>query len=330
MGIDLGTASVLVYVKGQGIVLMEPSVVAIEKDTKTVVAIGAEAKRMLGKTPTNIVAVRPLRNGVIADFEVTEKMIRYFIKKVHNRKSLLHPRVVIGVPSGITEVERRAVRESAIQAGAREVHLIEEPLAAAIGAGLPIQEPQGNMIVDIGGGTTEVAVLSLGGMVISRSLDVAGDEMDEAIVQYFRKKYNLLIGENTAEEVKIKIGSVYPMEEETSLEVKGRDQVTGLPKIIKISSEEIREALLEPMKSIIELIKSTLEETPAELSADLVDKGIVLAGGGSLLRGMCELISKETHLPVRLANDPLTCVVYGTGKYLEELDNIRKARKSLV
>jgi rod shape-determining protein MreB len=234
------------------------------------------------------------------------------------------------VPSGITEVERRAVRESAIQAGAREVHLIEEPLAAAIGAGLPIQEPQGNMIVDIGGGTTEVAVLSLGGMVISRSLDVAGDEMDEAIVQYFRKKYNLLIGENTAEEVKIKIGSVYPMEEETSLEVKGRDQVTGLPKIIKISSEEIREALLEPMKSIIELIKSTLEETPAELSADLVDKGIVLAGGGSLLRGMCELISKETHLPVRLANDPLTCVVYGTGKYLEELDNIRKARKSLV
>jgi len=330
MGIDLGTASVLVYVKGQGIVLMEPSVVAIEKDTKTVVAIGAEAKRMLGKTPTNIVAVRPLRNGVIADFEVTEKMIRYFIKKVHNRKSLLHPRVVIGVPSGITEVERRAVRESAIQAGAREVHLIEEPLAAAIGAGLPIQEPQGNMIVDIGGGTTEVAVLSLGGMVISKSLDVAGDEMDEAIVQHFRKKYNLLIGENTAEEVKIKIGSVYPIEEETSIEVKGRDQVTGLPKTIKISSEEVRQALLEPMKSIIELIKSTLEETPAELSADLVDRGIVLAGGGSLLRGICELISKETHLPVRLANDPITCVVYGTGKYLEELDNIRKARKSLV
>ncbi len=330
MGIDLGTATVLVYVKGQGIILMEPSVVAIEKDTKTVVAIGAEAKKMLGKTPANIVAVRPLRNGVIADFEVTEKMIKYFIKKVHNRKSLLHPRIVIGIPSGVTEVEKRAVRESAIQAGAREVYLIEEPLAAAIGAGLPIQEPQGNMIVDIGGGTTEVAVLSLGGMVISKSLDVAGDEMDEAIVQYFRKKYNLLIGENTAEEVKIKIGSVYPLEEELSLEVKGRDQVTGLPKTIKITSEEVRQALLEPMKSILELIKSTLEETPAELSADLVDRGIVLAGGGSLIRGICELISKETELPVRLANDPLTCVVYGTGKYLEELDNIKKARKSLV
>ncbi len=257
-------------------------------------------------------------------------MIKYFIKKVHNRKSLLHPRIVIGIPSGVTEVEKRAVRESAIQAGAREVYLIEEPLAAAIGAGLPIQEPQGNMIVDIGGGTTEVAVLSLGGMVISKSLDVAGDEMDEAIVQYFRKKYNLLIGENTAEEVKIKIGSVYPLEEELSLEVKGRDQVTGLPKTIKITSEEVRQALLEPMKSILELIKSTLEETPAELSADLVDRGIVLAGGGSLIRGICELISKETELPVRLANDPLTCVVYGTGKYLEELDNIKKARKSLV
>lgn len=307
MGIDLGTASVLVYVKGQGIVLREPSVVAIEKDTKRILAIGAEAKRMLGKTPANIVAVRPLRNGVIADFEVTERMIRYFIKKVHNRRSLLHPRVVIGVPSGITEVERRAVRESAEQAGAREVHLIEEPMAAAIGASIPIQEPEGNMIVDIGGGTTEVAVISLGGMVVSRSIDVAGDEMDEAIVQYFRRKYNLLIGENTAEEVKIKIGSVFPLPEETSLEVKGRDQVTGLPKTISITSEEVRSALSEPIKAIIEVIKNTLEETPAELSADLVDRGIVLAGGGSLLRGFSELLSQETELPVNLAEDPLTC-----------------------
>ncbi|OGS25191.1 MAG: rod shape-determining protein, partial [Elusimicrobia bacterium RIFOXYB2_FULL_50_12] len=328
MGIDLGTASVLVYVKGQGIVLREPSVVAIERDTKNVLAIGAEAKRMLGKTPANIIAVRPLRNGVIADFEVTEQMIRYFIKKVHNRRSLLHPRIVIGVPSGITEVERRAVRESAEQAGAREVYLIEEPMAAAIGANIPIQEPEGNMIVDIGGGTTEVAVISLGGMVVSKSIDVAGDEMDEAIVQYFRRKYNLLIGENTAEDVKIKIGSVFPLPEETSIEVKGRDQVTGLPKTISITSEEVRSALAEPTKAIIEVIKNTLEETPAELSADLVDRGIVLAGGGSLLRGFAELLSQETELPVNLAEDPLTCVVRGTGKYLEELDNLRHGKKS--
>lgn len=330
MGIDLGTASVLVYVKGQGIVLREPSVVAIEKDTKKVLAIGAEAKRMLGKTPASIVAVRPLRNGVIADFEVTEQMIRYFIKKVHNRRSLLHPRIVIGVPSGITEVERRAVRESAQQAGAREVHLIEEPMAAAIGANIPIQEPEGNMIVDIGGGTTEVAVISLGGMVVSKSIDVAGDEMDEAIVQYFRRKYNLLIGENTAEDVKIKIGSVYPLPEETSMEVKGRDQVTGLPKTITITSEEIRSALSEPVKGIIEVIKNTLEETPAELAADLVDRGIVTAGGGSLLRGFADLLSKETELPVNQAEDPLTCVARGTGKFLEELDNLRYSKKSII
>ncbi len=330
MGIDLGTASVLVYVKGQGIVLREPSVVAIERDTKRVLSIGADAKRMLGKTPANIIAVRPLRNGVIADFEVTERMIRYFIKKVHNRRSLLHPRVVIGVPSGITEVERRAVRESAEQAGAREVHLIEEPMAAAIGANIPIQEPEGNMIVDIGGGTTEVAIISLGGMVVSKSVDVAGDEMDEAIVQYFRRKYNLLIGENTAEEVKIKIGSVFPLPEETSLEVKGRDQVTGLPKTISITSEEVRSALSEPVKAIIEVIKNTLEETPAELSADLVDRGIVLAGGGSLLRGFPDLLSQETELPVNLAEDPLTCVVRGTGKYLEELDNLRASKKRRI
>jgi rod shape-determining protein MreB and related proteins len=330
MGIDLGTATVLVYVKDQGIVLSEPSVVAIERETKEVVAIGVEAKRMLGKTPANIIAIRPLRNGVIADFAIAEKMIRYFIKKVHNRRSLLHPRIVIGVPSGITEVERRAVRESSMQAGAREVYLIDEPLAAAIGANLPIQEAQGNMIVDIGGGTTEVAVLSLGGMVLSKSLDVAGDEMDEAITQFFRKKYNLSIGENTAEEVKIKIGSVFPLVEELSLEVKGRDQLIGLPKTITVSSEEIRQALIEPMKLIIDLVKSALEETPAELSADLVDKGIVLAGGGALMRGLPELLSQETELPVRIAESPITCVARGTGKYLEELDNLKRVRKRLV
>jgi len=330
IGIDLGTASVLVYVKGQGIVLREPSVVAIEKNTRDVVAIGAEAKRMIGKTPSNIVAVKPLCDGVIADFDVTEKMIRYFIKKVHNRGSLLHPRIVIGIPSGITEVERRAVRESATQAGAREVYLIEEPIAAAIGANIPIQEPTGNMIVDIGGGTTEVAVLSLGDTVVSKSIDIAGDEMTDAIVQYFRRKYNLLVGENTAEMTKIKIGSAYPTGEEQTMEVKGRDQVTGLPKIINVTSEEIRQAITEPVKAIIEVIKSTLEETPAELSADLVDRGIVLAGGGSLLRGLTELISHETELPVFLADDPITCVVRGAGKYLEELDNLKRIRKSLI
>jgi rod shape-determining protein MreB and related proteins len=330
MGIDLGTANTLVYVKGQGIVLREPSVVAIERDSRRPLAFGLEAKRMLGKTPANIYAVRPLRNGVIADFEVTQEMIKYFIRKVHNRRSLLHPRVVIGIPSGITEVEKRAVRESAEQAGAREVYLIEEPMAAAIGAEMPISEPSGNLIVDIGGGTTEVAVISLGGMVVSKSLDVAGDEMDEAIVQYFRRKYNLLIGETTAEDVKIKIGSVFPLAEEQTLEVKGRDQVTGLPKTITITSEEVRQALSEPLKLIVEIVKSTLEETPAELSADLVDRGIVLAGGGSLLRGFPELLSQETELPVTRAADPLTCVAMGCGRYLEELDNIKRDRRSLL
>jgi rod shape-determining protein MreB and related proteins len=324
MGIDLGTANTLVYVKGQGIVLREPSVVAIDRDTRRPLAFGIEAKKMLGRTPANIYAVRPLRNGVIADFEVTQEMIKYFIRKVHNRRSLLHPRVVIGIPSGITEVEKRAVKESAEQAGAREVFLIEEPRAAAIGAEMPISEPSGNMIVDIGGGTTEVAVISLGGMVVSKSLDVAGDELDEAIVQYFRRKYNLLVGETTAEEVKIKIGSVFPLPEEQTIEVKGRDQVTGLPKTITITSEEARQALSEPVKLIIEVIKSALEETPAELSADLVDRGIVLAGGGSLLRGLPELLSQETELPVTRAADPLTCVALGCGRFLEELDNIRR------
>ncbi|MDR0977635.1 MAG: rod shape-determining protein [Endomicrobium sp.] len=330
MGIDLGTASVLVYIKGKNIVLREPSVVAMDRDTKRVLSIGIEAKKMLGKTPANIIAVRPLKNGVIADFDATEKMIRYFIKKVHNKKALLYPRVVIGVPSGITEVERRAVKESAEQAGAREVHLIDEPMAAAIGAGIPIQDPEGSMIVDIGGGTTEVAVVSLGGMVVAKSLEVAGDKMDEAIVQYFRRKYNLSIGENTAESVKIKIGSVFALEQELTMDVKGRDLLTGLPKTVSICSEEVRTALADPIKKIVETVKSVLEETPPELSADLVDRGIILSGGGSLVRGLSELISQETELPVNLADDPLTCVARGTGAYLEELDNIKKSKRRIL
>lgn len=327
MGIDLGTASVLVFIKGQDIVLREPSVVAMERDTKRVLSIGIEAKKMLGKTPSNIIAIRPLRNGVIADFEATEKMIRFFIKKVHNKRTLLHPRVVIGVPSGITEVERRAVRESAEQAGAREVYLIDEPMAAAIGAGIQIQEPQGNMIVDIGGGTTEVAVIALGGMVVAKSLEIAGDKMDEAVVQYFRKKYNLTIGENTAEAVKIKIGSVFSSGEKITMEVKGRGLLTGLPQIISVTSDEIRTALADPVRKIVEIVKDVLEETPPELAADLVDSGITLSGGGSLVRGLPELLAQETKLPVSCANDPLTCVVKGTGAYLEELDNIKKLKR---
>jgi rod shape-determining protein MreB len=326
MGIDLGTANTLVYVKNHGIVLREPSVVAIHRDTREVLAIGAEAKRMLGRTPANIIAVRPLKNGVIADFEVTQEMIKYFIRKVHNRRSLLHPRIVIGIPSGITEVERRAVQESAEQAGAREVYLIEEPMAAAIGADLAISEPKANMIIDIGGGTTEVAVISLGGMVVCKSIDVAGDEMDEAVMQYFRRKYNLLIGETTSEDVKIQIGSVFPLKEEKTMDVKGRDQSTGLPKSVTISSEEVRQALMEPVQLILEVIKNTLEETPAELSADLVERGMVLAGGGSLLRGLPELLRQETELPVARSADPLSCVAIGTGKFLEELDHLAKRR----
>ncbi len=329
MGIDLGTATTLVYVKGQGIVLREPSVVAYNRDTQEIEAIGEEAKKMVGKTPASIEAIRPLRNGVIADFDITEKMIRYFIKKVHNRKTLLHPRIVIGIPSGITEVERRAVREAAEQAGAREVHLIEEPMAAAIGAEMPVHEPTGNMIVDIGGGTTEAAVISLGGMVVSDSIQIAGDEFDEAIVSFFKKHHNLAIGYRTAENIKIAIGSVFPLHKEETLDVKGLDLAHGLPRTINVSSKDIREAILEPMKSIVEMVKGVLEITPAELAAELVDRGIVLAGGSSLMRGMTDLLSKETHLPVYLAQDPNTCVVLGTGKYLEELENIKKARKRL-
>ncbi len=329
LGIDLGTASVLVWAKGQGVVLTEPSVVAIDKETKNVLAIGKEAKRMLGRTPANIVAVRPLRDGVIADYESTQKMIKYFIQKANKSIKILHPKVVVGVPSGITDVQKDAVKRAAEQAGAREVYIIEEPMAAAIGAGIQTHEPEGNMIVDIGGGTTDVAVISLGGMVVCKAINVAGDKMDEAIVQYFKKKYNLLIGDTTAEKVKIEIGSVFPMEEELNMEVKGRDQVTGLPKIITVTSDEIRTALSEPIKSIVEIIKDTLAETPAELSADLVDRGIVLAGGGALLRGLPELLKQETELPINIADDPLNCVVNGTGIYLEEIENIKNAQKKI-
>lgn len=323
IGMDLGTANTLVYLKGKGIVLREPSVVAIDKNTRKVLAVGNEAKQMIGKTPNSIVAVRPLRNGVIADFEVTHQMIKYFIQKVNTKKGLLRPRIVIGIPSGITEVEKRAVHESAQQAGAREVYLIEEPMAAAIGAELPISEPSASMICDIGGGTSEIAIISLGGIVVAKSTDIAGDEMDEVIIQYFRRKYNLVIGESTAEEVKIKIGSVFPLKEEMTMEVKGRDQSRGLPKTVNVTSDEIRQALMEPVNLIIDSIKQVLEETPPELSADLVDKGMVLAGGGSLLRGFCELIRQETELPVHRTADPLSCVALGCGKYLEILDKVK-------
>jgi len=320
MGMDLGTANCLIYVKDKGIVLCEPSVVALDKETGEVKAVGKEAKQMLGRTPANIVAERPMKNGVIASFGVTQKMIRHFIRKVHNnRKSLLRPRIVIGIPSSTTEVQRRAVEDAAKQAGAREVILIEEPMASAMGAGLDITEPHANMIVDIGGGTTEVAVISLGGMVVANSIDIAGDEITDCIMQYFRKKYSLIIGETTAEEVKIQIGSVYSLEEEMSMEVKGRDQTQGLPRTMTVTSDEIRQAILEPVRSIVDLVKRTLEETPPELAADLVDRGLVVAGGGSMLRGIEELIHKETDIPVRRAADPLTCVALGTGKCLEFL-----------
>ncbi|MDD4894031.1 MAG: rod shape-determining protein [Candidatus Omnitrophica bacterium] len=324
MGIDLGTATTLVYVKGEGVVLCEPSVVAIERGTSHVLAVGEEAKRMLGRTPGNIIAIRPMKDGVIADFEITEAMLRYFIKKVHHRRVLVRPRIVIAIPSGITEVEKRAVKDSAERAGAREVFLIEEPIAAAIGVGLPIQEPIGNMVIDIGGGTTEIAVISLAGVVFSKSIRIGGDEMDDAIIEYLKKTYNLMIGERTAEEIKIKIGSGYPLEEEMSLEVKGRDLVAGLPKAVTITSEEVREALQEPLRAIVEMAKISLERTPPELAADLIEHGIVMAGGGSLLRGMDKLISEETGLPVHIADDPLTAVAVGTGKVLDEIRYLKK------
>ena len=324
MGIDLGTANTLVYVKGQGIVLCEPSVVAIQKGTSKVLAVGEEAKRMLGRTPGNIVAVRPMRDGVIADFEITESMVRYFIKRIHNRRVFVRPRIVIGIPSGITEVEKMAVRDSAERAGAREVYMVEEPMAAAIGVGLPIVEPGGNMIIDIGGGTTEMAVISLAGIVFSKSIRIGGDEMDQAVTEYLKKTYNLMIGERTAEEIKIKVGSAYPIDEELKMEVRGRDLVAGLPKMITVTSEEIREALAEPIRQIVEAARLTLERTPPELSADLIERGIVLAGGGALLRGLDKLLSEETGLPVHIADDPLTAVVIGTGKVLNELKYLKR------
>jgi rod shape-determining protein MreB len=327
LAIDLGTANTLIYVKGKGIVASEPSVVAVQNDGrggKRVLAVGKEAKQMLGRTPGSIVAIRPMKDGVIADFEVTEAMLRYFIRKVHNRRTLVKPRIIICVPFGITEVEKRAVKESAESAGAREVYLIEEPMAAAIGAGLPITEPSGNMIVDIGGGTTEVAVISLAGIVYSKSVRIGGDKMDEAIVQYMKRTYNLLIGERTAETIKMNLGSAYPGEEKATMEVKGRDLVAGVPKTITISDDEIREALAEPINAIVEAVKIALERTPPELAADIVDKGIVLAGGGALLRNLDVLLREETGLPVIVAEDPLSCVVLGSGKALDELDLLKK------
>ncbi len=324
MGIDLGTATTLVFVKGEGVVLCEPSVVAIERGTSHVLAVGEEAKRMLGRTPGNIIAIRPMKDGVISDFEITEAMLRYFIKKVHHRKVLVRPRIVIAIPSGITEVEKRAVKDSAERAGARDVFLIEEPIAAAIGVGLPIQEPIGNMIIDVGGGTTEIAVISLCGTVFSKSIRIGGDEMNEAIIEYLKKTYNLMIGERSSEEIKIKIGSAYPLEEEMSMEVKGRDLVAGLPKTVTITSEEIRESLQEPLRAILEVIKISLERTPPELAADLIDHGIVMAGGGSLLRGLDKLISEETGLPVHITDDPVTAVANGTGVVLSEIQYLKK------
>jgi rod shape-determining protein MreB and related proteins len=324
MGIDLGTASTLVFVKGRGIVLNEPSVVAIQKGTNRVLAVGEEAKNMLGRTPGSIVAIRPLKDGVIADFEITESMLRYFIRKVHNRKALIRPRIVVAIPSGITEVEKRAVKDSAEHAGAREVYLIEEPMAAAIGVGLPVQEAAGNMIVDIGGGTSEVAIISLAGIVFSRSVRVGGDELDEAIIQYLKRTYNLLIGPRMAEMIKINIGSTYPLEEELTMEVKGRDLVAGLPKTMTVNSEEIRDAMAEPISTVIEAVRISLERCPPELSADLVDRGMVLAGGGAMLRGLDKLLSEETGLPVNIADEPIESVVLGTGKVLQELRFLKR------
>ena len=325
LAIDLGTANTLVFVRGEGIVMNEPSFVAIHLADHSVLAVGHEAKAMLGRTPGNITAIRPLKHGVIADFDVTEKMLHYFITRGHRRRTLVRPRIVIGVPSGITQVEKRAVRDSAAQAGAREVYLIEQPTAAAIGAGLPIEEPGGHMIVDVGGGTTEVAVISLAGIVYSQSVRIAGDEMDEAIAQYFRKRYNLLVGERRAEELKIKLGSAYPPGgERLTMEVKGRDLIDGIPKTIAVTDEEIREALREPVMTIVGAVRTCLERTPPELAADIVDKGIVLTGGGALLRGLDQLLHQETGLPITVADDPLSCVALGTGKVLDHLDLLKK------
>ena len=330
LAIDLGTANTCVYVKGKGIVLREPSVVAVKKDNRgnnQVLAVGSEAKRMLGRAPGNIRAIRPMKDGVIADFEVTEAMLRYFISKVHNQRRLVRPRIMICVPTGITQVEKCAVKESALSAGAREVFLIEEPMAAAIGANLPIQEPTANMVVDIGGGTTEVAVISLSGIVYSRSVRVGGDKMDEAILRHVKRKYNMLIGESTAEEIKIQIASAYPMEEEKEIEVKGRDLVTGIPQTIIITSEEVRKAIAEQVDAIVQAVRQALEQTPPELAADVVERGIVLTGGGALLRGLDQLLREDTSLPIFSVDDPLATVVMGTGI---ALDNMRTMREVCI
>jgi rod shape-determining protein MreB len=326
IGIDLGTANTLVYARDKGVVLREPSVVAINNETREVIAVGSEAKRMLGRTPMNISALRPMKDGVIADFEITEAMLRYFIQKVNKTMRFVPPRVVVAVPSGITEVERRAVKESAIHAGAREVRLLQEPVAAAIGVGLPIDEPTANMIVDIGGGTTEVAIISLSGVVYSKSIRVGGDELDAAIVNYMKRAYNLMIGDRSAEEIKVKVGSAAPLDEELTMEVKGRDSVAGLPKTLHISSQEIREALADTVNSITELVRNALERCPPELSADLVDRGFILAGGGAMIRSLDRLLSDATGLPVFVAEDPLSAVANGTGVVLQNLHWLMKTR----
>ncbi len=324
MAVDLGTANTLVYVKGRGIVLSEPSVVAIDQRTGAIHAVGIEAKRMLGRTPGNITAIRPLKDGVIADFDVTEQMLRHFIQKVHQNR-WAHPRVVVCVPSGVTGVEKRAVEEATLSAGARQAYLIEEPMAAAIGAGLPVGEPTGNMIVDIGGGTTEVAVISLGGIVVSQSIRVGGDELDEAIVNYVKREMKLMIGTQTAEEVKLEIGSAFAMREEMKAEVRGRDMISGMPKTVVLSSEQVREAMAETVGQIVEAVKVTLDRTPPELASDIMDRGIVLAGGGSLLNGLDDRLRAETEVPIHIAESPLTCVAVGSGRALEEFEVMRKS-----
>jgi rod shape-determining protein MreB len=326
MAVDLGTANTLVYVRGRGIVLSEPSVVAIDQRTNEVHAVGIEAKRMLGRTPGNITAIRPLKDGVIADFDVTEQMLRHFIQKVHQNR-WAHPRVVVCVPSGVTGVEKRAVEEATLSAGARQAYLIEEPMAAAIGAGLPVAEPTGNMVVDIGGGTTEVAVISLGGIVVAQSIRVGGDEMDEAIINWVKREYKLMIGSQTSEEVKLEIGSAYPLHEEVQAEIRGRDMITGLPKTVVLSSEEVREALEEPVSQIVDAVKSTLDKTPPELASDIMDRGIMLAGGGALLQGLDERLRRETEMPIHVAESPLTCVAVGSGRSLEEFEVMRRSSK---
>jgi len=323
IGIDLGTANTLVFVKGKGIVLREPSVVAIRRDTNTILAVGSEAKRMIGRTPGNIVAIRPMKDGVIADFDVTQAMLRHFINKAHPKRAAFRPQVIVCVPSGVTEVEKRAVLDATNQT-AREAFLIEEPMAAAIGAGLPVNEPTGSMVVDIGGGTSEVAIISLGGIVTSKSIRVGGDDMDEAIIQYIKKKYNLMIGDRTAEEVKINIGTAFHKDSGTEMEIRGRDLVTGLPKTLRVTSDEIKEALADPVEAILEAIRVTLEKTPPELAADIMDKGIVLTGGGALLHGFDRRISEETGMPVFLAENPMDCVVLGAGEALSEIELLRR------